>query len=630
VLDIVEEKDEEELKEEGKSDEDKPPTIDVSPADRSGLVTPTPTPMPTPNPAGFESRTNSNSPVPVLKKQHSKPDLSAMLAKVKNKPPPSPASAEEKPRSTESPPVAAPATVFVQEEKREEKKEITVTMAVPRPENFPIPPPIPSVWPPKPYSPPGPAVSCVAPSSDLSSTTAKDQSPSEKSSSGKSKKKITKQVVITEPPKPLPEGYYVAATDKGVSPFDILPAGTTDETSLMELQVKFEEDSTPYSTVQFMSSTSPIGSSSPAHSNPEDEGTNTNKRDPIKDYASSRDYSDINIKNKIYMEDLPVPVGYLATVHRLKKNVEKRKEILRQQKELELRSEEVLLFNETSPKKPFRPTVPEEFSFSTQQYYETKLRTFRKDPGQTEVDKLPLSDRVEEDVVHQTIHRYGKVDRSAAYWLQTLRSETQQSLDSSRISGTRGDCSVLTEPKPPKLLSNEVVLRRQLEKDMKKMEENQTEYYFQQLNNIKKKHLKEKALQQAKEVGVYKPHNRYRLHQKMVEKYSHKPEIGRLNLEEVTQKAFENYYLSSGVTSYASETSNFSPDYPRWENLGDDLSLNQSQYQVQPPSPYFMRQHHQHQQRHQQQQPHKPHDLHSNNHRKSRATNFDDLLEEYS
>ncbi len=515
-------------------------------------------------------------------KKGGKPDLAAMLAKVK-KVNPTPA-ADGKPSASEV--VAKP------EEKQAESHQI----AVPKPDNLPFPPPIPLDWPPKAY---------IAPEKKKTSEPVaplKIEVPSEEVKTEKKEKKVkTKQIVVHEPPKELPEGYYLAATKAGmVAPYEILQVGFTTQASINELREQFEEEDRDLSEL--------------------DEGDEdyfeSNSPESLEFRLSfQKEYADELIANRLSANDLPVPSNFMSAIKRLKRANEIREEKRKFEKDLEFRNYDIIPSTLStsisgSPKK-VRPTVPEEFQFRTQRHFDTKRRTFRKDSGRSEVDQLPLSNRVEEKVVHQSIHRYGRIDRPTAYWLQSLRSDgdprfnENQGANSSSIGKNRAAGGGLqniptetvvggfsqrpqeeynisqeyyrkvlkgtatTEVNEPRFHSTQTLQRRQQEREIKKQHEDISQQFQKELNRSKKEILKEKALGRAKEIGVYKPHNRFRLHQRMIERYQNKPEIiGGLNLEKVTQQAFEQYYVSSGVTSHASDMSNYS-DLP-WENLHDD------------------------------------------------------------
>ena len=525
-------------------------------------------------------------------KKGGKPDIAAMLAKVK-KPAGGQPSSEEK--SAVSTPVP-------------ESKQPAATIAVPKATDLPLPPPLPMEWPPKPY------ISLVKPKA---AEPPKIDIPAPKAPP-KEKKMIKKQIIISEPPKTLPEGYYLASSKAGlVQPYEIVEAGTTTQAAIAELTQQFDEEDREVSAFDIYFD--------------DDEDDIGHEIEEAHQLSFEREYPDINISNKKSIHDLPVPGSFMASIQRLKKAVAKREQINQFNKDLEFRNYEDsrlstsnVSSSSSSAKKLQRTTIPEEFNFSTHQHFENKRRTFRKDPGQSDTNILPITTRLDDTVVHQSVHKYGHVDHSTAFWLQSLRESSNtdeatnkkkkqlgrmQGLPSQTIlanldkneregyeqeeglaiseeylqKNMRGTTSTTT----PKFLSNDIVKRRQQERDNKLLQENQNQQLMNELNKLKKENLKEKALQKAKEIGAYKPHNRYRLHQKMIEKYNNKPEIGGINLEKVTQAAFEQYHLSSGGTTHASEHSNYS-ELP-WENLRDEsMSHHSSPYHshIQYPHPH--------------------------------------------
>jgi hypothetical protein len=559
-----------------------------------GGVTPPPTPL------NLEGGTDSPTPMKKAAVGGGKADIAAMLAnRMKKGTSPVP---DEKGAASPIPAAAKQETP-------------ATTMAVPKPTELPCPPPLPTAWPPKPYIAPEKKKAPVEKKSESLNSSLPPLPPK----ADQPKKMVKKQIIISEPAKVLPEGYYLAASKADmVQPFEIVEAGVITQATIAELTQQFDDEDREYSFEFKFDDETNLNTSS--HYNEE-----SHYEFNLSSYE--REYADMNIANKKSVHDLPVPSSFMSTVNRLKKAVSKREEQLQFQKDLDLRNYEVprssnasasyVTSSSSSAKKAPRNTIPEEFAFQTDQHFDNKRRTFRKESNQSDPSLLPLSDRVEENVVHQSIHRYGAVDRPTAYWLQSLRSTpTSQSssnlgspttedvnkhkvgrmhglptqtvltnLDPSSVpnnpysSGTlneeynnvtiseeyyRKNLRNCTPSSSPRFLSEEAIQRRNTTKEFKQSQNEQSQHYEKQFHKIKKEQLKEKALQTAKEVGVYKPHNRYRVHQRLVERYKNNPGVvGGLDLERVTQQAYENYYSStSGASTPVSHQS-----YNEWENV---------------------------------------------------------------
>lgn len=97
-----------------------------------------------------------------------------------------------------------------------------------------------------------------------------------------------------------------------------------------------------------------------------------------------------------------------------------------------------------------------------------------------------------------------------------------------------------TEPKAPKMRSEDSIHRRQSERKAREERRLQQEKEEEEKIKQRKLQIKMKAIQAAQEAGAYKPNSRYHTHQKIFEKYSHNPDVG-LNVERAAKGAYAEY-----------------------------------------------------------------------------------------
>lgn len=97
-----------------------------------------------------------------------------------------------------------------------------------------------------------------------------------------------------------------------------------------------------------------------------------------------------------------------------------------------------------------------------------------------------------------------------------------------------------TEPKAPKMRSEDSIHRRQSERKAREERRLQQEKEEEEKIKQRKLQIKMKAIQAAQEVGAYKPNSRYHTHQKIFEKYSHNPDVGH-NVERAAKGAYAEY-----------------------------------------------------------------------------------------
>jgi hypothetical protein len=97
-----------------------------------------------------------------------------------------------------------------------------------------------------------------------------------------------------------------------------------------------------------------------------------------------------------------------------------------------------------------------------------------------------------------------------------------------------------TEPKAPKMRSEELINRRQSERKLREERRLQQEREEEEKIKQRKLQIKMKAIQAAQEAGAYKPSSRYHTHQKIFDKYSHNPDVGH-NVERSAKGAYAEY-----------------------------------------------------------------------------------------
>jgi len=99
--------------------------------------------------------------------------------------------------------------------------------------------------------------------------------------------------------------------------------------------------------------------------------------------------------------------------------------------------------------------------------------------------------------------------------------------------------------------------------------EQQNDDWQRQQTKARKAYLKEKALQTAKIVGVYNPttERRNRTQQRMIAKYSNRPDVG-IDLAQMTSVAREQYYHSTNNSSFATDGTHRT--HSAWEYLENE------------------------------------------------------------
>jgi len=518
-------------------------------------------------------------------------------------------------------------------------------VAVEKPSKVPAPPPIPSVWPPVPY------------------TAVEPDAPAGKPAAGGDKVKKTKVIrklvkKASGPPVPvtygttqqnvledLPEGYYMAAPVIGmVAPRQILAGGTTSLELLTSLQDTFKkaremvedkgptspQPETPYVKYDLSLAMSPF---TPA----DEKKTQFDDNDEYDAQAWKEHSPSQQIKDRLAVSDLPLPPDFHVAVQRMHQSTQRREERLDKQRDLELRS--FLYYDKSADKNTDPPTpgstgkkleitVPVEFVSHTDQHLEKKAYSHRKPapPLPAHLDP-PLQDRIPSayKCPSSVYQRSSSTDLVTTFWLNNLRpsvnspapnaphnntsqmAKTASSRAQSHIPGAASpmvpphyrtktpgkapsgppstvgslanrahaqsflspialtttmdassDISSIdenhltpgaryymnyrpqTEPKAPKMRSEELINRRQSERKLREERRLQQEKEEEEKIKQRKLQIKMKAMQAAQEAGTYRPNSRYHTHQKIFDKYSHNPDVG-LNVERAAKGAYAEY-----------------------------------------------------------------------------------------
>jgi hypothetical protein len=100
-----------------------------------------------------------------------------------------------------------------------------------------------------------------------------------------------------------------------------------------------------------------------------------------------------------------------------------------------------------------------------------------------------------------------------------------------------------TQPKAPKLRSDELVNRRQTARKEREERQRLQQAQAEEAERQRKLAMKARAMQAAQEVGAYKSSTRYHQHQKIFEKYSLRPDVGA-DIEHGAKVAYAQYTTS--------------------------------------------------------------------------------------
>jgi hypothetical protein len=293
----------------------------------------------------------------------------------------------------------------------------------------------------------------------------------------------------------------------------------------------------------------------------------------------------------------------------MKLSTELRNQKKEQEKSLELRS----FLNDKDPieggllslaaEKKLEVTRPVEFISHVQKHFDNKISSFRKkNMEKSSEEALPLSEVVH-NIQKPKGHMYsitGDVvrdfDLSSSLWMSNLRSpyspkkkHTNKNNDNnnspysttsyqndenntvnsaSAASNLRGSSSaleyfskqsnnnkskinIITKAESPKLVTDELLSRRQSVREEKKKKMEELENQKQLDLKYRKEILKQKALGQYRydddgktSIGSSNSNSsssRYKYHEKLINKYNKSPSIGKLDLRQVTQKAYAEY-----------------------------------------------------------------------------------------
>eukprot|EP01031_Cornospumella_fuschlensis_P029396 gene29396-35485_t len=512
------------------------------------------------------------------KKLGGKPDLAAMLAKVKSpvtSKAPTPVPPAEVTKETKAPlKLPPPPGVAAAANPPSSAPAVPIgRIAKAKPEQLPGAPPLPAAWPPVPYvAPPDAPKPVSAPPAPVAPATPAVVAPAVT-------RTTTVRKVVGEQ-KDLPEGFFIAGTKEDlIEPYEILHKGETTAEFIDKIAELMRRGS---ELDQGGEGRAPSESSTPSF---------------LQDKAT------LQATRKLTVSDLPTPASFAAAVNRMKRSNEIRSTALELEKQLEFRN-----YCPTPPsaKKPpqtpngsFTPgssisshaqvTTPSKVSFYSDKYFETKQLSFRRSVEVSDEDRQPLCVRMEK-VKANTTRTPLNAEIGTVYWMQSLRSppattpksKTKEPAESVSTPNVREEylrqLKSPTVPQSPYLRSHDAVDKRQSVRAERLSAAQQQEKEAQEQEKRRRERLRLKAMETAMATGSYRP-RRTNAHQKMIEKYGGKPEIG-IDLASVTSSAYQQY-ASHHLASPAHD------DYDHMQNSYQEPHYSQHHGAFSHSSPYY-------------------------------------------
>ncbi|RYH28456.1 hypothetical protein EON65_12110 [archaeon] len=531
----------------------------------------------------------TDSPNPTGKKLGGKPDLAAMLAKVKSpvSKPPTPVPPAEAAKESKAPlklptppggaagggPSPAPAPLG--------------KIAKGKPEQLPGAPPLPTAWPPVPYvAPPDapiPVLTSTVPTAPVVPQV------------------ITPPVTVTTTvrkmmgeQKDLPEGFFIAGTKEDlIDPYEILHKGETTAEFIDKI-------------AELMQRSSEL-----------DQGGESRALSESSTPSFLHDKKALQANRRLTVSDLPTPASFAAAVQRMKKSNEIRSATLELEKQLEFRN-----YSQTPPSSKkssqsangsYTPgssissqpqvSTPSKVSFYSDKYFENKQLSFRRSVEVSDEDRQPLCMRMEKVKANTTRTPLGS-ELGTVYWMQSLRSPPPAIHASTNVTGRQKESSESastqnvreeylrqlkspTVPQSPYLRSQDTVDKRQSVRADRLSAAQQQEKEAQEQEKRRKERLRLKALETAMATGSYRP-RRMNAHQKMIEKYGGKSELG-LDLASVASTAYHQY-ASQHLASPAQDKYGYE-NYDNTQHSYFDPQYSQHYSPYPNSSPYYHSQH---------------------------------------
>ena len=442
--------------------------------------------------------------------------------------------------------------------------------AIPPPASVPIPPPIPSVWPPMPLQAgagkPEVKVAAVVPSASLPSTTSV---PSSAVPSTSFPSVATTVNVSVSKTLPLPYGLFVPmdATLYRILPSHIQAAGALSldfrhnlASSLLESSIDEDEDATEATTVNT--------------------GESRRRNGGAKKSADA----------------LPIPSSFFGAIQRLQMAHETRDRNREREKQRELRYYDTLPPDGTAKAREL--TVPKEFSFASRRR-DQQLFTYRKPQEVSRSSLLPNSYYLPTKVLLNSTNQ----DLSGAIFMSTLRQPVDPLpilcvpaavavRPASFVSEKplKNEASVVIPDDPDKKKSKSAISREAREKkvaDLKLQQERDKlkrhEDPMQQDRDKKKRHedLRRMAIQSAKRRGVHvgppSIEQKTTLHAKLLEKHGVvKPQTDDLQVER--RKTIRQSFCPTAPKQRESSHFPVSTAGGHFELLCDTVPLNLDDY----------------------------------------------------
>eukprot|EP00981_Chlorochromonas_danica_P006946 scaffold1507_cov158-Ochromonas_danica.AAC.15 len=542
------------IKEDEKDGEEEEEEEEIAPGESSKSTKPPPPPPPPSRKTSTSSEAAAESPGKTVRKLTLKPDLAAMLAKVKS--PPKPETTPPPPPS--KPPLALPfkPPMGLPGGGKPAAKPIG-KIAVDKPARLPAAPPLPLEWPPVPYqAPPGSSPPPLTiPSSDAKARKDKESAGPAQETPKAPPTSVSSSSSSSTSLEDLPEGYYIAAAPEDiVPPFGILHKGeTTVEFVLRLSEMMSRAEELEYGADSYSTNFDNVQSS------------------------ASLDQAELKAARKLTISDLPTPASFAAAIQRMKKSYQLRQANLEAEKQLEFRhypstpqsiksQRGTGIAGGSSSSSLTSTTTPSKMSFFSDKYFERKSASFRPATEASDENLQPLYRRLQHSGQGAASH-YMDADLSTSFWLKSLRSpdrpnarsqqQQQQFADRSVAANSPRDefMNSLRSPtiaRAPNLKTEAIFNRRESLRQSRQQSEQQTQQEIEQARKNLKERLYLQAMQSAKATGSYRPSSTRSTHQKLIEKYNRRPDVG-VNLAVMVDQAYDQYatqLLSPERTGY--------------------------------------------------------------------------------